>query len=530
MLHAHRVANERARARFVNEVLLTRKLLHENIVRIFESGITAENDLYLVCEYVAGSSLAALLKQERLEFPRIVEVLSTVGAALVYAHGCGVLHRDLKPDNILVAESGQIKLADFGIARRLDSEERLTRTGESLGTPYYMAPEMIAGRNVAEACDIYAFGVLAYELSEGVRPFQGPTYFDLLRQHATGAVPPLSAERPAWFKELVQWCLEKEAARRPQSFVEVVEAIKRGVANEPQLPAFRRSLHRRRMRRFARPTAVAFFAILVLAGGGYWVLRSKKIAPWVAYPVLLVERESGVRLELLRKVVGWNIELNAEGFRQMIDLGHVHSLAVALTVWQGPLPKLPRGNMAAGYVTEDSDIPLVSLAAMAPDERSLELILEHGAQPNERSRAGLSALHWACMFGTEGSVKELLAYGADPNQLDNAGAPPLLYAVSRDMRHSVVLLLGAGARVDTVDLQGNTAVSKAIATGRATVLLMLLDHGAKTGSSERAQAAVVVGQFFDALSSLVVNPERSNMADSHIELIVRYLYRLGHVG
>lgn len=533
VLHPHRVANERTRARFVNEVLLTRTLLHENIVRVFESGVTANGELFLVCEYVNGSSLTASARRERFEFSEIVRVLAALCQALRYAHGCGILHRDLKPDNILIAETGQVKLADFGIARRLDSEERLTRTGESVGTPYYMAPEMIAGRNVTERCDIYAFGVVAYELSEGRQPFHGPTYFDLLRQHATAEVPSIASPRPRWFRELIRWCLEKDPNLRPQSFQEVEEAIQRGIAHEQQSAAFRRSQLRRRLKRLGLPAGIAFVILLVSVGAVIAMRKSPRIGAWATYPILWLERETGVKLPLLRRVTGWgDVAIDGEGFRQMIDLSHSYNLEVALSVWRGPLPKLQKGKLVAGFSSDDDDIPLAAIAAISSDERALEILLEHGADPNEATRLGLTPLHWATMLGAEGSVRELLRYGADPNRIDASGVSPIFPAVSRDMRHAVTMLLQHGARIDLVSKNGNTVLSTAAVTGRAELFLMLLDLGAKMRpeQSDGAEVATVLDQVSERLAWLVNRPDLHHLLTGQVELLLRYLYRLGHVG
>jgi serine/threonine protein kinase len=182
-------------ARLRREISLARRLNHPDIVHLLDAGI--EPDLvWMVMERVRGADLTRYtLPQRLLPDNLVMQIGARVAAALAHAHKQGVVHRDLKPANVLVnLAAGQVKLADFGVARVDDAEA--TRTGMTLGTPAYMAPEQLAGQPASAASDAYALGVMLFELFAGRRPHEAANLGDLLR--ATASQPPaaLSALRP----------------------------------------------------------------------------------------------------------------------------------------------------------------------------------------------------------------------------------------------------------------------------------------------------------------------------------------------
>ncbi len=163
--------------RFLKEITLTASLQHPHILPLFDSG-SAAAQLYYVMPFVEGETLRARLERERqLPVADAVRIASEVADALAYAHARGVVHRDIKPENILL-QNGHALVADFGIALAVEQAggKRMTQTGISLGTPQYMAPEQAIGeRNVDHRADIYALGVVTYEMLAGEPPFVGPT-------------------------------------------------------------------------------------------------------------------------------------------------------------------------------------------------------------------------------------------------------------------------------------------------------------------------------------------------------------------
>jgi tetratricopeptide (TPR) repeat protein/tRNA A-37 threonylcarbamoyl transferase component Bud32 len=220
--------------RFKREIQMAARLQHPHIVPVLSAGET--NGLpYYTMPFVDGSSLRARLADGPLPIGEAVGVLKEVARALAYAHELGVVHRDIKPDNVLLTR-GSAVVTDFGIAKalsasRLESDESTTLTalGTSLGTPAYMAPEQGAGDpSTNHRADIYAFGCMAYELLCGEQPFHGRTPHKLMAAHMA-EVPRSIAERrldtPPALAELVTRCLEKEPELRPQSAAEVARVL-----------------------------------------------------------------------------------------------------------------------------------------------------------------------------------------------------------------------------------------------------------------------------------------------------------------
>ena len=177
--------------RFSREADINRSLNHPNIVRILERG-EVEGVPYFTMELLAGETLQAFIRHPQPAEPRVaVSVVAQVAEALDFAHSKGVVHRDLKPSNIMLLPDGTAKVMDFGLARGTRFEG-MTITGAFLGTPHYVAPEMIEGRGTEPRSDLYALGVVFYELLTGQAPFRGESPFGILQKHLTEEPSPPS--------------------------------------------------------------------------------------------------------------------------------------------------------------------------------------------------------------------------------------------------------------------------------------------------------------------------------------------------
>lgn len=222
--------------RFQGEAQTTARLLHPHIVQLYEMGTWGDLP-YLCLEYVPGGSLRKRLESGPLP-PRVAaELLEKVARAVHFAHEQGVLHRDLKPGNILLTQDGTPKVADFGLAWRADHDETLTHTGMILGTPNYMAPEQVQGDRTrfGPAVDVYALGVILYEAVTGRPPFQIQTHEDLMQIPLREPVPP-SAWKPGLPRDLeviCMKCLRREATSRYPSAQALAEDLHRFLDGRP---------------------------------------------------------------------------------------------------------------------------------------------------------------------------------------------------------------------------------------------------------------------------------------------------------
>ncbi len=193
VLHAHLADREESRRRLEREAKTVAKLRHDNIVEIFDSSDPARaRDSYIVCEFIHGVTLRDWLDESWVPRPALAAMIAhRLCLPLDHAHSLGIVHRDIKPENVMIREDGCLKLMDFGIAQILDTQ-RLTTTGQLLGSPAYMAPELINGKPVDHRIDIFALGVLLYQLATGELPFSGRNPAQVLQRILEGDYRPPS--------------------------------------------------------------------------------------------------------------------------------------------------------------------------------------------------------------------------------------------------------------------------------------------------------------------------------------------------
>ena len=202
--------------RFRNEARHTAALSHPGIANVFDYGEIGDR-AYLVMECVAGEPLSSMLAREgRLPVDRTLDLVGQAALALQAAHDVGVVHRDVKPANLLIRPDGVVKVTDFGIARAVDAAP-VTQTGLVVGTAAYLSPEQAAGKPVTPASDIYSLGVVAYECLAGHRPFAGDSAVGIAMAHINDAPAPLPKDVPPIAADFVMQALEKNPARRQSS-------------------------------------------------------------------------------------------------------------------------------------------------------------------------------------------------------------------------------------------------------------------------------------------------------------------------
>jgi serine/threonine protein kinase len=231
VLHPEFIRDERALRRFKREAFAVARLTHPNIVAVYDFGEQGGH-AYLVMEYISGSTLKARLGGKPMPNPDTLAVVRAVGSALDYAHSKGLIHRDVKPGNILYTEDNRIVLSDFGIVRLADDDSSLTRG--VIGTPQYMSPEQALGHEVDGRSDLYSLGIVLFEMLAGRVPYKGESAVATLSMHATLPVPSTRTfnERvPDVIDRIVQRALAKSPDERYQTGAELSAALGAAIEN-----------------------------------------------------------------------------------------------------------------------------------------------------------------------------------------------------------------------------------------------------------------------------------------------------------
>jgi serine/threonine-protein kinase len=292
------VADASAVQRFKQELLLGSKISHKHILRIHDLG-EVEGLKFISMAFVDGEDLHSILRREgRLPIERAVGIARQIAEALAAAHSEGVIHRDLKPHNILIDRSGTAYVSDFGLAKSLASAADMTKSGELLGTPRYMAPEQVSTGHVDHRVDLYAFGLILYEMVTGTVPFHGDSAIAELLQRVQNKPPDprtVNAEIPAPLAEIILRCLETNPNLRYQSAEDILAGLEDIGFDQPS--GSRRSYHRRTesiplplpQAPDAAPApssgwsrqrlAIVVAATLVVAGLGGWLAVNRSQAP-----------------------------------------------------------------------------------------------------------------------------------------------------------------------------------------------------------------------------------------------------------
>ena len=227
VMHGHLSDDTVFQSRFIQEARAAARLADPNVVNVFDQG--QDGDMaYLVMEYLPGITLRELVReQRRLTVPQAISILDAVLSGLAAAHKAGIVHRDVKPENVLLAEDGRIKIGDFGLARATTAN---TASGaQLLGTIAYLAPELVTRGTADARSDIYAIGIMLYEMLTGEQPYKGEQPMQIAFQHATDSVPRPSVKNPGvpeQLDELVLWATEKSPDERPLDAREMLQRLR----------------------------------------------------------------------------------------------------------------------------------------------------------------------------------------------------------------------------------------------------------------------------------------------------------------
>ena len=270
--------HEQVLQRFKQELILARKITQKNVIRIFDLG-EADGVKFITMEFIEGKDLTALIKEKgRLTFEECADVIYQTCTALDAAHSEGVVHRDLKPQNIMVEKSGRIIVMDFGIARTMEQGHGMTQTGAVIGTPDYMSPEQVMGEHVDARSDLFTVGIIFYQLLLGQLPYKADTLQGaMFKRTREKPKPPAEVDPavPALLSDITAKCMQMDPAQRYQTALEIqrdIDAWRGGSKIRIDLPA-EKAPEPPKPPRSRTTTALAAAAAIALVGGGLLFAR-----------------------------------------------------------------------------------------------------------------------------------------------------------------------------------------------------------------------------------------------------------------
>jgi serine/threonine protein kinase len=412
--------------RFQNEVFISRQLAHPNIARVYD--FASDEGLYFITlEYVSGCNLSEVADSytsRRLPEKEALYLLLQIAEGLSHAHQNNVIHRDLKPNNVIVEKSGLVKISDFGLAFSIDTDHGLTRTGEMIGSPAYLAPEQFINVESDPRADIYAFGIMAFELLTGKIPFDSSSYYTLAQMHLKEELPRealVSAGVSESLITIIEDCCAKSPAARPANGEILLESLTKLGANGERSNLRLKTIVSQR-RQDSRITTgseairTKLWLLVVLAFAFYIIVSVHSYRSRIAKSLVQIERHTGIPTSSLRQAV----------YSSSTDLNDINEL---LRLAKSALDK--RGN------------------------GDVKVFLEGGFNLMERVPDGSGDTIMHKLVGTlgtkSGAIIEKAKLAHALNQRNKRGETPLMKAVKIGDRMSVKHLLRETVRIEESD-------------------------------------------------------------------------------
>ena len=455
-LYPHLIENEQALLSFRSEVLLARRLVHSSIVRTHNCHLDPTLGHYIVMEYVPGNTLRYLLEDgggQGLPMNVFLNILRKILVGVRHAHSLGVVHLDIKPENVLLNEMGEAKLADFGLAQSLRMS---SQRGAALhGTPLYMAPEQFDGGLLSKSTDVYAIGILAFELLSGKPPFEENTIYNLAENHRKTPLPSLRARRedvPEWVQSVIEKCAEKRPEDRFTEASEILSVIDHhhpadDTLDEEYIFLRPESLHSDQMGPLTRLWSRKWLRYGLLLASFILFSHFGRRIGWIHREILVAtlgaEEVLHCRLVPIRVLFQLKLTKSSDLFAAMEEPGALQALTRVSK-------EMNEYDLKTGFSF------LATIVDFARTTNETRLLLDAGVNPNNRRESGRAALHFIRGPYAVELAELLIAHGADVNAQDDGGVTPLFAAVKAQETALVRTLLAAGADPSIADKGGIT--------------------------------------------------------------------------